>query len=107
MRIDFLFLSISKLPIPLKLKSIISSTLACIIFIKRSLFSLLSNIVLDCFKLFLISSDLTKSRFKILEISLVMCFPPIGILLKWNNALMQSGPDVRINGGYCFLYWFY
>ena len=27
------------------------------------------------------------------------------ILLKWNNALMQSGPDVRIKGGFCFLYW--
>ena len=26
------------------------------------------------------------------------------ILLKWNNALMQSGPDVRIKGGGCFLY---
>ena len=27
------------------------------------------------------------------------------ILLKWNNAAVQSGPDIVINGGFCFLHW--
>ena len=27
------------------------------------------------------------------------------ILLKWTNAMLQSGPDIVINGGYCFLHW--